>query len=270
MFEGNRVDTQTLLPQVKRIQAEFGITRLAIVGDRGMLSQTRIDELKETPGVDPSVDWLTALKSSAIRRLVVDDRLQMDLFDERSHFELVHPDYPGERLVACRNPSLAEHRANKREALLQATTQELEAVAALIERGKLRGREQITRRVERLIASGGLTEQVSLEIGEALFTYRLDDPERAAAALLHAFDKHLEQVRKRLKRGCGRLPNNTNSTAMCCSTSVRLDSAITSATSRRHLQRPSTDSVKRSNVSASLSSRASTAAATRSACASAK
>ena len=198
MFEGNRVDTQTLLPQVKRIQAEFGITRLAIVGDRGMLSQTRIDELKETPGVDPSVDWLTALKSSAIRRLVVDDRLQMDLFDERSHFELVHPDYPGERLVACRNPSLAEHRANKREALLQATTQELEAVAALIERGKLRGREQITRRVERLIASGGLTEQVSLEIGEALFTYRLDDPERAAAALLHAFDKHLEQVRKRI------------------------------------------------------------------------
>ena len=196
VFKGNTVDTQTLLPQVQRIQGQFGVRRLAIVGDRGMISQTQIDELKVIPGVD----WITALRSGAIHQLVDAHQVQADLFDERSHFQFTHPDYPGERLVACRNPLLAEHRANQRHALLAATTRELEGIQALIERAKLRGREKIAQRVKKVLAPCGLIEQFTLDIGEAHFAYRLLDPDRAAAALLRAFEQKLEQVRGRIAR----------------------------------------------------------------------
>lgn len=196
VFKGNTVDTQTLLPQVQRVQAQFGIERLAIVGDRGMISQTQIDELKVTPGVD----WITALRSSTIHRLVDAHQVQLDLFDERSYFQLTHPDYPGERLVACRNPLLAERRANKRQALLEATTRELEAIRVLVERAKLRGSEKIAQRVNKLIGPCGLAEHFTLAIGEAHFTYRLVDPDRAAAALLCAFEEKLERVRAHIAR----------------------------------------------------------------------
>jgi transposase len=196
VFKGNTVDTRTLLPQVQRIQAQFGIERLAIVGDRGMISQTQIDELKVIPGVD----WITALRSSAIHKLVDAHQVQIDLFDERSHFQLTHPDYPGERLVACRNPALAERRANKRQALLEATTRELEAIRALLERAKLRGSEKIAQRVKRVIGPCGLAEHFTLAIGEANFEYRLLDPDRAAEALLSAFENKLERVRARIAR----------------------------------------------------------------------
>jgi transposase len=195
--KGNTVDTQTLLPQVERIQGQFGIERLAIVGDRGMISQTQIDELKSMPGVD----WVTALRSSAIHRLVDTHQVQLDLFDERSYFQLTHPDYPGERLVACRNPLLAEHRAKKRQALLQATTRELEAIQALLERAKLRGSEKIARRVKRIIGPCGLAEHFTFAIDAAHFAYRLLDPDGAAAALLSAFEQKLEQARARIVRG---------------------------------------------------------------------
>jgi hypothetical protein len=197
VFKGNTVDTQTLVPQVQRVQAQFGIARLAIVGDRGMISQTQIDELKVIPGVD----WVTALRSSSIHSLVNAHQLQLDLFDERSYFELTHPDYPGERLVACRNPLLAACRATKRHALLEATSQELEAIRALVERAKLRGSEKIAQRVHKVIGPSGLTEQFALTIDEAHFAYRLVDPDRAAAALLGAFEKKLEGVRVRIARG---------------------------------------------------------------------
>jgi len=197
VFQGNTVDTQTLLPQVRRLQGQFGVERLAIVGDRGMISQTQIDALKEIPGVD----WITALRGAAIHSLVAAGQVQFDLFDERSHFQFTHPDYPGERLVACRNPVLAERRANKRQALLQATSRELEAVQALLARAKLRGREKITRRVQRLIGPCGLAEQFTLSIEEAHFAYRLAEPDRAATALLSAFEKKLQQVRGQIARG---------------------------------------------------------------------
>lgn len=197
VFKGNTVDTQTLLPQVQRLKEQFGIERAAIVGDRGMISQTQIDALTVTPGVD----WITALKSGAIRCLVDAKHVQMDLFDERSHFELTHPDYPGERLVACRNPALAERRAATREALLEATTRELKAAAALVERGKLHGAEPIARRLAHLLGPCGLAEQVVLDIGDAHCNWRLDDPRRAAAALLGSFEARLDQARRRIARG---------------------------------------------------------------------
>ncbi len=190
------MDTKTLLPQVRRLQGQFGIERLAIVGDRGMISQTQIDELKVTPGVD----WITALRSSAIHKLVDAHQVQIDLFDECSYFQLTHPDYPGERLVACRNPALAERRAHKRQALLEATTRELEAIQALLERAKLRGSEKIAQRVKRLIGPCGLAEHFTLAIEEAHFAYRLLDPDRAAAALLSAFEKKLQRVRAQIAR----------------------------------------------------------------------
>ena len=197
VFKGNTVDTQTLLPQVARLREQFGLERLAIAGDRGMISQTQIDELKVIPGVD----WITALRSSAIHKLVDAHQLQIDLFDERSYFELTHPDYPGERLVACRNPFLAERRANQRQALLEATTRELETIRALLERAKLRGSEKIAQRVNKLIGPYGLAEHFMLSVGEAHFAYRLLDPGRAAMALCGAFEKKLDQLRARIARG---------------------------------------------------------------------
>jgi len=197
VFKGNTVDTQTLLPQVERVREHFGIERLAIVGDRGMISQTQIDALKGIPGVD----WITALRSAAIHQLVEARHVQIDLFDERSHFELTHPHYPGERLVACRNPVLAERRARKRHALVEATTRELEAIQALVARAKLRGREKIARRAHKAIGPAGLAEHFALAISEAHFAYRLLDKELAAEALLRAFDTKLKRLRAQIARG---------------------------------------------------------------------
>jgi transposase len=197
VFEGNTVDTKTLLPQVERLREQFDIKRLAIVGDRGMICQTQIDELK----LIPDVDWITALRSAAIHKLVDEHHVQIDLFDERSYFELTHPEYPGERLVACRNPVLAERRAKKPQALLAATTGELEAIRALLARAKLAGREKITRRVNKVLGPDGLAEHFVLDIGEAHFEFRLLDQELAAVGLLRAFEKKLERLRAQIGRG---------------------------------------------------------------------
>jgi len=106
VFEGNTSDTQTLLEQVERLQKTFAIDAFAMVGDRGMITQTQIDALQGRDGVA----WITALRPEAIRQLLDDEALQPDLFDERNLFELTHPDFPGERLVACRNPELTRCR----------------------------------------------------------------------------------------------------------------------------------------------------------------
>ncbi len=126
VFEGNTADSETLAPQVVRLKDEFGIERFVVVGDRGMISQKGIDELRTLSGVD----WITALKNSQIRALVEDGGLPLGLFDERNLFEFTHPHYPGERLIACRNGALAKLRAAKRQALLEATSAELQKVRA--------------------------------------------------------------------------------------------------------------------------------------------
>ncbi|PYN14882.1 MAG: IS1634 family transposase, partial [Candidatus Rokuibacteriota bacterium] len=121
VFPGNTGDPPTLRPAVQQVRERFGIETLVIVGDRGMISQTQITALQRLEGVD----WITALKTGAIRALMADGHLQLGLFDERNLFELTHPDFPGERLVACRNPELAKLRTHKRQALLEATVKEL-------------------------------------------------------------------------------------------------------------------------------------------------
>ena len=119
VFAGNESDSTTLMPQVEMVRNRFGIKTLVLVGDRGMISQKRIDDdLRNLEGVD----WITALKSASIRKLIDGGQLQLGLFDERNLFELTHP---GERLFACRNTELAKLRVHKRQSLLQATAREL-------------------------------------------------------------------------------------------------------------------------------------------------
>ena len=165
--EGNVTDSLTLLPEVKRVREDFGIEQLVMVGDRGMISSKAIAELRESDGVA----WITALKSVSIRALVEQGQLQLDLFDERNLLELSSPDYPGERLVACRNPELARLRTHKREELLAATEANLAKIKARVDAGKLTGRDEIGLRVGKVINQYKVAKHFELAIGENTFTF---------------------------------------------------------------------------------------------------
>jgi len=180
VFPGNTGDPTTLRPEVERVRADFGIGQLVLVGDRGMISQTQITALQTLPGVD----WITALKSGAIRDLVAGGHLQLGLFDERNLFELTSPDFPGERLVACRNPELAKLRAHKRQALLDATTKELETVHGMVARGTLRGQDAIGVRVGKVINKYKVAKHVRLDIRADAFVFQVDVASVAAEAAL--------------------------------------------------------------------------------------
>jgi len=180
VYEGNTADATTLLPQVKRLRDDFGIDTLVIVGDRGMISQKAIEELRDLEGVG----WITALKSAQIRLLLDQGNLQLGLFDQRNLVELTHPDFPGERLVACRNPHLAELRAHKRQALLQATAAELDQVRAMVARKRLRGADQIGVRVGRVVNQYKVAKHFELMIEDHRFAFRIRDDEVAKEAAL--------------------------------------------------------------------------------------
>jgi len=180
VFKGNTADAPTLLPEVQRVREQFGIEQLVVVGDRGMISQTQITALQALGGVD----WITALKTGAIRDLVADGHLQLGLFDERNLFDLTHPDFPGERLVACRNPELAKLRAHKRQALLAATRTELEKVRGMVARGTLKGRDAIGVRVGKVVNKYKVAKHVRLEIHDDRFEFQIDESRVAAEAAL--------------------------------------------------------------------------------------
>ena len=179
VFEGNTADTQTLAAQVARLKGEFGIERMVLVGDRGMISQKSIDELKTLRGVD----WITAMKNAQIRSLVEKRGLQLGLFDERNLFEFTHPDYPGERLIACRNSALAKLRAAKRQALLEATSTELEKVRAMVEAKKLHGRDKIGLRTGRVVNKYKVAKHFDLQIQDdhLVFEIRQQQVQQEAA-----------------------------------------------------------------------------------------
>jgi transposase len=180
VFKGNTADPKTLLPQIDKVMTTFGLRKLVIVGDRGMISQTQINELKKKGGID----WVTALKSGAISKLVSSEHIQLGLFDERNLFELEHPDFPGERLVACRNPELAKLRAHKRRSLLEATSKELSRVKAMVSRGRLSGKDQIGVRVGKVINQYKLQKHFVLDIMEKAFDFRVDQENVDAEAAL--------------------------------------------------------------------------------------
>ena len=180
VFQGNTGDPKTFMPQVEKLQKTFGIEQLVLVGDRGMISQKQINELKKRDGMD----WITALRTGAIRKLVDGGHIQLGLFDERNLFEITHPDFPGERLVACRNPQLARLRANKRQSLLQATAKELEKVRGMISRGKIKGKDAIGVRVGKTIDKYKMSKHMVLDIRDDGFDFHLDDDKVSAEAAL--------------------------------------------------------------------------------------
>ena len=132
VYAGNTGDPSTVADQIKQLREKFGLQRVVLVGDRGMLTQPQIDKLKQLPGLG----WITALTSTAIRGLVVQGALQLSLLDQKNLAEITAPDYPGERLMVCHNPVLEEQRRRKREALLQATEKSLEKISKEVARRK--------------------------------------------------------------------------------------------------------------------------------------
>ena len=149
VFEGNIGDPSTLASQVAKLKERFKLKRLVLIGDRGMITAARLEETIKPAGLD----WITALRAPAIRALVEAGAIQLSLFDERDLAEIAAPDYPGERLMVCRNPLLAEERARKRGELLDATEKKLTAIAASVQRARkpLRGKDKIALAVGRVI-----------------------------------------------------------------------------------------------------------------------
>ena len=167
VYEGNVADSATFMPEVQRLREQFGIEHLVMVGDRGMIGHGAIAELREMDGVG----WITALKSASIRSLVEQGQLQLGLFDERNLVELSSPEYPGERLVACRNPQLAKLRAIKREALLGATEKTLLAIKERVDAGRLHGADAIGLRVGKIVNQYKVAKHFELAIGDNSFTF---------------------------------------------------------------------------------------------------
>ena len=180
VYEGNTADPQTLMPQINRLRKDFGLAQVVMVGDRGMISQKAVDALREQEGID----WITALKSGAIRALIDQGQLQLGLFDESNLFELTHPDYPGERLVACRNPELAALRVHKREDLLQATEKNLEKVRTMVQSGRLRGQDRIGVRVGKVVNQYKVAKHITLDIKDQAFSFQRKTQSIATEAAL--------------------------------------------------------------------------------------
>ena len=180
VHEGNTSDSRTFMPEVQRLRQDFGIERMVMVGDRGMIGQKAIDQMRDTDGIG----WITALKSASIRVLIEQGQLQLGLFDERNLLELISPDYPGERLMACRNCELAKLRAHKREALLAATEIKLAKIKTRVEAAKLAGQDKIGVKVGRIVNQYKVAKHFELDIGEhALSFQRKHDSIAAEAAL---------------------------------------------------------------------------------------
>jgi transposase len=180
VYEGNVTDSLTLMPEVQRLREDFRLGQLVLVGDRGMISSKSIAELRDIEGIA----WITALKSVSIRALVEQGQLQLDLFDERNLVELSSPEYPGERLVACRNPELAKLRTHKREEMLAATQRNLAKIKTRVDTGKLAGSDEIGLRVGKLVNQYKMAKHFELAIGENTFTFARKREAIAAEAAL--------------------------------------------------------------------------------------
>jgi transposase len=182
VFDGNTADPKTLAAQIDKLKTRFGLTRVALVGDRGMLTSARIrDELRPA-----HLDWISALRADQIRVLVGDGALQLSLFDEQNLFEITHPDYPGERLVCCHNPALADERARKRDELLAATEKQLQTIAAATRRTRapLRGTDNIALRVGKVRNKFKMAKHFHLEITDDAFSFTRNQDSIAAEAAL--------------------------------------------------------------------------------------
>jgi hypothetical protein len=174
VFAGNTADPKTLGAQIQKVQQRFGVRRVVFVGDRGMITTRRIDEeLRDVEGLD----WISALRADSIKVLAAQGVIQPSLFDERDLAEVVSPDFPGERLIVCRNPLLAAERARKREELLAATEKELDRIVSATQRPRnpLRGEARIGMRVGRVLNQHKVGKHFELTIRADHFSYRRND-----------------------------------------------------------------------------------------------
>jgi len=182
VFEGNTADPNTLAAQITKLKNRFGLSRVCLVGDRGMLTHARIrDELRPA-----QLDWISALRAPQIKALVADGALQLSLFDTQDLVEISAPEFPGERLMCCHNPVLAQQRARKRQELLAATEKELTPIAAATgrQRRPLRGANKIALRVGKVINHHKMAKHFTIEITDESFTFTRNHDAIAAEAAL--------------------------------------------------------------------------------------
>jgi hypothetical protein len=171
VLPGNTADPTAFTDIVETVRDRFGLHQMVMVGDRGMITSARIEALRELGGLG----WVTALRAPAVAALAADDGpLQLSLFDQANLAEIAHPDYPGERLIACRNPALADERARKRTALLEATDAELAKIAAAVDAGRLVDPGKIGMRVGRVIGRYKMAKHYLLDIDAGRFTFTRD------------------------------------------------------------------------------------------------
>lgn len=183
VFEGNTADPKTLAPALEKLRKRFGFDRVVLVGDRGLITSARIrEELKPSQ----AVDWITALRAPAIAQLLREGSVQLSLFDEKDLVEIEGPAYPGERLVVCRNPLLAQERARKRQELLEATETQLNKIVEATQRPKrrLRGKDRIGLRVGRVLGRYKMGKHFRLNITEESFTYEREQDQIEQEAML--------------------------------------------------------------------------------------
>jgi hypothetical protein len=181
VFPGNTADPTAFTTIVDAVRDTFKLTDMVMVGDRGMITSARVEALRELGGFG----WVTALRAPAIAALAADDGpLQMTLFDQANLAEITHPDYPGERLVACRNPALATERARKRLALLDATDTELTKIVAAVVAGRLNGAGKIGVRVGKVVGRYKMAKHYTLTITDDTFSYQRNTQDITAEAAL--------------------------------------------------------------------------------------
>ena len=182
VFEGSTGDPSTLGAQVAKLKQRFGLGHVVLVGDRGMITEARITEDIKPAGLD----WITALRAPAIRGLLEGGAFQMSLFDDRDMAAITSPDFPGERLILCRNAALAAERARKREDLLAATERELARIATAVarKRAPLRGKAEIGMAVGAVLDKHKMAKHFALEITDTTFTFARKTAEIAAEAAL--------------------------------------------------------------------------------------
>ena len=183
VFAGNTADPTTLKVQIDKLRQRFGLRRVVLVGDRGLITQARISEELQPAGLD----WITALRAPEIQALAKDDGpLQLSLFDQRDLAEITSPDYPGERLVVCRNPALAAERARKRGELLDATEQALQKIQARVRRKRrpLHGAAAIGEAVGAVLNRKKMAKHFTRTVTDTDFTFARNDAAIAAEARL--------------------------------------------------------------------------------------
>jgi hypothetical protein len=180
VFAGNTADPAAFIAAVDKVRTRFKLADLVLVGDRGMITSARVEALRELGGLG----WVTCLRASQIKALAEAGAVQLSLFDQANLAEIAHPDFPGERLVCCRNPALAAERARKRAELLAATEAELAKVARQVERGRLVGADKIGLRVGKVVGRYKMAKHFELHITDTQFAYAHRADQIAAEAAL--------------------------------------------------------------------------------------